>query len=175
MGRRNLTTFVFILLCNIVPLNINAQEVLKIATINSKELFEFVPEKKNATKIIMELDQKYKKELSLMQNDYNSKYTDFLANQNNLAESIKLRRMQELYELEQNINKFIRIAQEDIEAQEKHLIEPLREKLKNTIKEVGLEQGYICIYDLSNPAISFVTPFAIDANSLVKQKLLQRH
>lgn len=165
--------FIFSLFFFVSGLMINtvyAQE-FNVATINSKELLEFVPGKKEATKNIEELNRKYKNELSLMQNDYNNKYTDFLANQNNLAESIKLRRMQELYELEQNINKFIRIAQEDVESQEKQQIEPLQEALQSAITDVGIEQKYTCIYDLANPAISFVTPMAIDANQLVKNKL----
>lgn len=173
MSKRNLTAIIFTLLIVFVG-NINAQESYKIATIDSKELLEFVPGKKEASQLIEDLNQKYKKELALMQNDYNSKYTDFLANQNNLAESIKLRRMQELYELEQNINKFIRIAQDDIDSQEKQLIEPLRQKLDNTINEIGIEQGYICIYDLANPAIAFISPQAIDANPFVKSKLRKR-
>jgi outer membrane protein len=151
-----------------------AQTLERVAYINSKELLEFVQGKANATKSIEELNQKYKNELALMQNDYNNKYTDFLANQNDLAESIKLRRMQELYELEQNINRFMKIAQEDINSQESQLITPLKEKLNEAIRQVGIEQSFICIYDMSNPAIAFITPNAIDANPLVKVKLQRR-
>ena len=164
----------FFLILTIILNTASAQDLIKIGTINSKELLEFVPGKKEATKAIEDLNQKYKNELSLMQNDYNNKYTDFLANQNNLAESIKLRRMQELYELEQNINKFIKIAQEDVSSQENLKIEPLKTALDNAIKEVGTEQNFTCIYDMSNPTISFVTPNAIDANSLVKVRLQRR-
>lgn len=151
-----------------------AQTLERVAYINSKDLLEFVQGKTNATKSIEELNQKYKSELTLMQNDYNNKYTDFLANQNDLAESIKLRRMQELYELEQNINRFMKVAQEDINSQESQLIIPLKEKLNEAIRLVGIEQSFICIYDMANPAIAFVTPNAIDANPLVKAKLQTR-
>ncbi|SHF63052.1 OmpH family outer membrane protein [Dysgonomonas macrotermitis] len=152
---------------------LQAQTSDKIAYINSVELLESVPGKIEATKAIEELNKKYKDELAIMQNEYNTKYTNFLANQNNLAESIKLRRMQELYELEQNINRFIKVAQEDVESQQKQLIEPLKEKMQEAIRQIGMEQGYTCIYDASNPAIAFITPDAIDANSLVRSKLLQ--
>lgn len=148
---------------------------MQVAYINSSELLELVPGKTAASKAIEKLNKKYKDELTLMQNDYNNKYTDFLSNQNNLAESIKLRRMQELYELEQNINRFMKIAQEDIESQEKHLIAPLREKLKEAVDQVGIEQGYVCIYDMSNTAVIFLTPNAIDATPYVKAKLQIRN
>ncbi len=151
-----------------------AQNPEKFAYINSIELLEMVPGKIEATNTIYELNQKYKDELHIMQNDYNKKYSDFISNQNHLAESIKLRRMQELHELEKNIREFMKIAQEDIESQELHLIEPLKEKLKEIIDEVGREEDFICIYDIANPGIVFVTPMAVDANPLVKRKLGRR-
>lgn len=153
--------------------NISAQMPERVAYINSLELLEAVPGKVAASRSISDLNQKYKDELAVMQNDYNNKYTDFLANQNKLAESIKLRRMQELYELEQNINRFMKVAQEDVESQENQLIVPLRERLKEVINQVGTEQGFICIYDMANPAIAFITPNAIDANPLIKARLQQ--
>lgn len=152
---------------------ISAQTSEKIAYINSIELLEVIPGKVAASRSIRDLNQKYKDELAVMQNDYNNKYTDFLANQNKLAESIKLRRMQELYELEQNINRFMKVAQEDVESQETQLIAPLKERLKEVINQVGIEQGFICIYDMANPSIAFITPNAIDANPLIKARLQQ--
>lgn len=162
--------FIVAIACNT---ELAAQSSDKIAYINSVELLESVPGKPEATKAIEELNKKYKDELAVMQNDYNTKYTNFLSNQNNLAESIKLRRMQELYELEQNINRFMKVAQEDIDSQQQQLIQPLKERMQEAIRQIGLEQGYICIYDVANPAISFITPEAIDANSLVRSRLQQ--
>ena len=125
----------------------------------------------NASNILIDLNQKYKDELKVMQNDYNKKYSDFISYQTSMAENIRLRRMQELYELERQINEFMKLAQQDVESQEKALIEPLRLKIKDAIYQVGIEKGFICIYDLANPAIAFVTPDALDASNLVKQKL----
>lgn len=150
-----------------------AQSVEKIGWINSVELLESIPDKVKATKAINELNQKYKDELALMQADYNRKYSDFISWQNTMAESIKLRRMQELYELEKNMNEFMRIAQEDITSQEEQLIKPLKEKLSRAVELVGQEQGFTCIYDKSNPSIMYLTPMAIDANTLVKKKILE--
>lgn len=152
-------------------INAVAQSALQIAFVNSNELLETIPEKVEAQKFINDLNQKYKDELQVMQNDYNKKYSDFISYQNSMADNVRLRRMQELYELERQINNFMKVAQEDIETQEKQLIVPLRKKVKDAIYQVGIEQGYICIYDLANPAIAFVTPDATNATSLVKQKL----
>lgn len=148
-----------------------AQNVQQIAFVNTNELLEAIPEKVAATNSINELNQKYKAELQVMQNDYNKKYTDFISYQTSMAEGIRSRRMQELYHLEETINKFMKVAQKDIDDQERILIEPLRKKVKDAIYQVGVEHGFVCIYDLANPAIAFVTPDATNANLLVKQKL----
>ncbi len=151
--------------------NIAAQTAQQIAFVNSNELLEAIPDKVAATKSINELNNKYKAELQVMQNDYNKKYSDFVSYQNSMADNVRLRRMQELYELERQINNFMKVAQDDISNQEKELIVPLRQKVKDAIYQVGVERGFVCIYDLANPAIAFVTPDATDATVLVKQKL----
>jgi Outer membrane protein len=148
-----------------------AQTVQQIAFVNSNDLLEAIPEKVAASTTINDLNRKYKEELKVMQNDYNKKYSDFISYQTSMADNVRLRRMQELYELERQINNFIKVAQDDIEAQERVQIAPLRKKVKDAIYQVGIEQGFICIYDLANPAIAFVTPDAIDATDLVKHKL----
>ncbi|WP_029904759.1 OmpH family outer membrane protein [Prevotella sp. 10(H)] len=151
--------------------NTFAQSVQQIAFVNSNELLETIPEKVAASKTINDLNKKYKDELQVMQNDYNKKYSDFISYQNSMAENVRLRRMQELYELERQINNFMKVAQDDIQNQEQVLIAPLRQKVKDAIYQVGMEQGFVCIYDLANPAIAFVTPDATNATALVKQKL----
>lgn len=174
MGKPIIFISIFFSFFLLASVNVSAQISEKTAYINSVDLLESVPEKVKASKQIAELNQKYKDELNIMQRDYNKKYSDFIADQNSMAESIKLRRMQELYELEKNIDNFMKIAQEDITSQENLLIEPLRQKLKDAITEVGNEYGFVCIYDLANPAIAFVTPMAFDANALVKKKLTEK-
>lgn len=148
-----------------------AQTANQIAFVNSDELLELIPEKKKASEEVNSLNRKYKDELQLMQNDYNKKYSDFVSYQTSMAENIRLRRMQELYELEQHINAFMEVAQEDVLNREQELLKPLRTKIKEAIYQVGVEGSFVCIYDLANPSILFVTPDAVDVTSLVKLKL----
>lgn len=150
---------------------VSAQTIQQIAFINSNEILEAMPEKVSASNELIDLNQKYKDELKTMQNEYNKKYSDFISYQTSMAENIRLRRMQELYELERQINDFMKLAQQDIESQEKILIEPLRLKIKDAVYQVGVEKHFICIYDLANPVLAFVTPDAVNATGLVKQKL----
>lgn len=142
-----------------------------IAFVNSDELLLNMSTVDKAKKEINDLNKKYKDELQLMQNDYNKKYSDFISYQTSMAENIRLRRMQELYELEKQIQKFMEVAQKDVLDKEEELIKPLRAKIKEAIYQVGVEGNYTCVYDLSNPTILFVTPDAVDITALVKAKM----
>src|SRR5690554_725619 len=144
---------------------------VSIAYVNTAELLDEFPEKQQATQQLLTLSDNYKKELEMMQNEYNKKYSDYITYQASLAENIKLRRMQELTELEKRMQLFMELAQEDIENQEKERLEPLKQRIKEAINAVGLERNYTVIYDLADSGISFVSPHAEDANPYVRQKL----
>lgn len=144
---------------------------LSVAYVNTDELLNEFPEKEQATQQLLTLSENYKKELELMQNEYNKKYSDYITYQASLAENIKLRRMQELTELENKLQQFMTLAQKDIELQEKEYLKPLKKKINEAVDAVGIEENFTVIYDLADPGIAFVSPSAVDANPLVKEKL----
>lgn len=144
---------------------------ITIAYVNTTELLNEFPEREQATQQLLSLSDNYKKEMEMMQNEYNKKYSDYITYQASLAENIKLRRMQELTELENRMQQFMELAQKDIENQEKALLEPLKQKISAAIRVVGIERNYTVIYDLADKSIAFVSPTAEDANPFVKQKL----
>lgn len=155
-----------------ISASISAQiSQVTVAYVNTTDLLNAFPAKEASTQKLLELSENYKKELELMQNEYNKKYSDYITYQGSLAENIKLRRMQELTELENKMQQFMQLAQKDIEQQEQAMLEPLKKQITNAIRQVGIEQNYTVIYDLANPGIAFVTPLAVDANPLVKAKL----
>lgn len=142
-----------------------------VAYVNTTDILNAMPNKAKATEQLTTLSANYKGELQLMQNEYNKKYSDFITYQSSLAENIKLRRMQELTELENRIQQFMELAQKDIAEQERLLLAPMKEQIKEAIRTVGIEQNFIVVYDLADTGIVFVSPTAIDANPLVKAKL----
>lgn len=167
MRKLFLSCFAFLVLMSAEALG----QTISVAYVNTVELINAIPEKSQASEKLATLSKNYKDELQVMQNEYNKKYSDFVTYQNTLAENIKVRRMQELTELEIRIQKFTEIAQKDLEEQEKIMLEPLRQKVMDAIKIVGIEHKFTVIYDRADKAVVFVTPDAEDANHLVKQKL----
>ncbi len=147
------------------------QAPIRVGYINSTELLNATPSKKTAEQKLQQLNENYKQELKMMENEYNKKYSDYITYQNNLSENIKLRRMQELTELENKMQEFMQLAQTDIEQQEKNLIEPIKKQISDIVSAVGKEYGFTVIFDIATPGVAFVTPDAIDANYLVKERL----
>ena len=158
----------FVLLFRLLPLGVFAQEV-KIAFVNTQEVFMAMPEVSNMEKQMADLNEKYKVELKQMQDEYQKKYSDFVAQQDSLTENIKLRRMQEIQDIQARMENFMQVAQQDVQKKQQELLQPIQAKLQKAIQDVGSEKGYTYIIDPA--ALLFTGSNAIDATQFVRAKL----
>lgn len=157
-----------IFLLMMLPLGVFAQES-KIAIVNTQEVIQAMPEFATMQKQMADMEAKYKNEMQVMQDEYNKKYSDFVAQQDSLTENIKMRRMQELQDMEQRTQIFIQISQQDFQKKQGELFTPIQDKLKNAIKAVGDEKGYT--YILDPQIVLYQGNTAVDATQFVKAKL----
>ena len=147
---------------------VSAQDA-KIAFVNTTDVINSMPEFSDMKKKMEELNAKYQKELETMQGEFQKKYSAFVAQQDSLTENIKVRRMQEIHDMQQRMDNFVQVAQQDVNKQQQDLIAPIQQKMADAIKAVGSEQGYTYIID---PQVLLYTgPNAIDATPMVKTKL----
>ncbi|GAB6394907.1 MAG: OmpH family outer membrane protein [Bacteroidales bacterium] len=147
-----------------------AQE-LKIAYVNVQEIFMAMPEIPEIEKKIADLNERYQKELKTMQDEYTKKYSDFAAQQDSLTENIKLRRMQDIEDIRTRINNFIPIAEQDVQKQQQDLLQPVQDRIRAAIKEVGDEKGYTYVLSMEPSLFLYTGTNAIDATPFVKTKL----
>lgn len=157
-----------IFLLMMLPLGVFAQES-KIAIVNTQEVIQAMPEFATMQKQMADMEAKYKNEMQVMLDEYNKKYSDFVAQQDSLTENIKMRRMQELQDMEQRTQNFIQISQQDFQKKQGELFTPIQDKLKNAIKAVGDEKGYT--YILDPQIVLYQGNTAVDATQFVKAKL----
>ena len=157
-----------VLLFMILPLGVVAQEV-KIAYVKTQEVFMAMPEVSDMEKQMADLNEKYKKELEQMQEEYQKKYSDFIAQQDSLTENIKLRRMQEIQDIQGRMDNFMQVAQQDGQKKQQELLQPIQQKLQGAIKAVGDEKGYTYIIDPA--ALLYTGNAAVDATPFVRTKL----
>lgn len=157
-----------VLLLMILPLGAIAQEV-KIAFVQTQEVFMAMPEVSNMEKQMADLNEKYKVELQQMQTEYQKKYADFVAQQDSLTENIRLRRMQEIKDIQDRMDNFVQVAQQDVQKKQQELLQPIQEKLQDAIKKVGEEKGYTYIVDPA--ALLYFGNNATNATQFVRAKL----
>ena len=118
-----------------------------------------------------QMNDKYMSEMKTMEDEFQKKYADYIAQQDSMTENIKLRRTQDLQDIQQRVENFSQVARQDMDKKQQELLAPIQEKLRNAIKAVGDEKGYAYIID-NNPGIVLYTGnAAIDATPLVKAKL----
>ena len=92
-----------IFLLMMLPLGVFAQET-KIAVVNTQTVIEAMPEFAEMQKQIADMQKKYQDEMKIMEEEYQKKYSAFVAQQDSLTENIKVRRMQELQDMEQRLH-----------------------------------------------------------------------
>ena len=130
-----------------------------------------MPEIAAMQETMKQMNDKYAGEMKTMEDEFQKKYTDYIAQQDSMTENIKLRRTQELEDIRQRVENFTQVAQQDMNKKQQELLAPIQDKLRNAIKAVGDEKGYAYIID-NNPGIVLYTGnAAIDATPLVKAKL----
>ena len=157
-----------IFLLMMLPLSVFAQQT-KIAVVNTQAVIEAMPEFAEMQKQLKQMEDTYRKEFQVMENEYKKKYEAFIAQQDSLTENIKMKRMQDLQDMEQRTQNFVQVAQQDSQKKQQELFTPIQEKLRNAIKAVGDEKGYTYILD---PTVVFYAgSSSIDATNDVKAKL----
>ena len=157
-----------IFLLMMLPLSIFAQES-KIAIVNTDEVIQVMPEFIDMQKQMADMEKKYQAEMKVMEEEYKKKYSDYMAQQDSLTENIKIRRMQELQDMEQRTQNFIQLSQQDFQKKQQELFTPIQEKLKNAIKAVGDEKGYT--YIINPQVVLYAGSASVDATPCVKAKL----
>ncbi|MCD8267313.1 MAG: OmpH family outer membrane protein [Parabacteroides sp.] len=158
------------LLLMILPLGVFAQD-MKVAIVNINELIPMMPEVTALQETMKQMNDEYMGEMKIIQDEYDKKYADYIAQQDSLTENIKLRRMQELQDLDQRLQNFSQVAQQDMSKKQQELFAPIQDKVRNAIKAVGDEKGYAYIFDANPGMVLYTGNAAIDATPLVKAKL----
>lgn len=129
----------------IVPILATAQ--MKFATVRLQEVFDMMPETKEANKKIEELAKKYEAENKTLKTEYEIKYTDYVKSRANMPQNIRARREQELMLISQSIEDFMMVAQNDVKQQQELLLLPIKTKLMEAVKSIGDEGGYAFVID----------------------------
>lgn len=160
---------IFVIVCvSFLAFGAFAQKA-KFGHVDSNAIFTVMPEKDEASKAVEEYAMTLETQLVALNEELEKKYNDYMENEPNLSPSIKQMKEEELMNLQQRIQAFQVSAQEDMQTKEMELLEPIYEKIQVAIKEVGEENGFMYIFDVST--LLYHSAESTDITPLVKTKL----
>lgn len=166
---KNTIKLIVVVAFTLAAMSVSAQ--VKLGHIETQKLIQAMPEMTAAQKTLQDKQAEIEKELTNMQEQFRTKLTDYNNTAKTMSDVIRASKEQELQELQQRIQSFQQIAMDNLEKTQKDLMEPIMNKALNAIKEVGKENGFAYIYDMSAGVILFAAENTEDVLPLVKKKL----
>ncbi len=136
-------------------MSLTAQEEAKFGHINTNELLRMMPGRDQAQADLERYAQELEETFAAMQAEFQTKYQDYIENQENLSQLVRQSRERELQSLNERIMEFQESAQQDIMEQEERLLNPIIEKAREAIQKVGRDHGYTYIFDTSGGSMVF--------------------
>ena len=131
-----------------------------------------MPDYVMAQRSIDDLRQKYDAEMKRAEDEFNSKYEEFLDVQKDLVPAILRKRQAELQEMMQKNINFKNESQRLLKQAEAAAFAPVKNKLYNALTKVGQAQGYAFILNTAGDACPYVNPeMGEDATELIKEAL----
>jgi len=149
---------------------INAQE-LKFAHIDTQALVISLPEHQAAEAQLKEEAKKLEDQLTIMSSDIQQKYEDYMQKRDSLPDLIRATKEKEIQDANQRIQSYQQMAQQSLSQKEQQLQTPTLEKVQKALDEVGKENGFVYIFDISSQVVLYHSEQSIDAAPLVKAKL----
>ncbi|GAB7088409.1 OmpH family outer membrane protein [Marinifilum fragile] len=150
--------------------NLFAQTV-KLGHINSNELLSIMPEKEQAQKQIQAKAEEYDKQIQEMKAEYQKLAQAYIADRETLTDAVRAIKEKEIQELQNRMQTFDGFAQQELQKTQNELLKPIFDKASKAIKDVGAENGFTYILDISTGVILFNSDNSIDVMPLVKAKL----
>lgn len=155
-----------------ILMNAGFAQTQKIGHINSNDLLMSMPERATIETEIQNHAKQLENQLLTMQREFETKYQEFQAKEAMMTDAIREDKIKEMKGLEQRLQDFQESAQTDLQRKEQKLTEPLINKAKAAIEEVGKENGFTYILDSGVGVILYMDPTnSVDILPLVKKKL----
>lgn len=159
-----------LIVLGVLSLTANAQT--RFGYFSFDNVLKSMPDYVMAQRSIDDLRQKYDAEMKRAEDEFNSKYEEFLDVQKDLVPAILRKRQAELQEMMQKNINFKIESQRLLKQAEADAFAPVKNKLYNALTKVGQAQGYAFILNTDGDACPYVSPeMGEDATELIKEAL----
>lgn len=145
---------------------------LKFGHLNRNELIQSMPEFDSARVKLEKMSTELTNTAELLQVELNNRYETYLKDSKNLTELVRQTKEQEIQDAQKRLTDFQTNAQTQLQEKQVELFTPVTEKADKAIKEVGKENGFIYIFDLSGQQIAYFDDAkSVNVLPLAKAKL----
>jgi outer membrane protein len=128
---------------------------LKFGHLNRNELIQAMPEFDSARVTLEKLNTELSNAAELLQVEFNNKYQTYLKESETLTELVRQTKEQELQDYQRRLTDFQTNAQTQLQEKQVALFTPITEKADKAIKDVGKENGFIYIFDISGGQVAY--------------------
>lgn len=156
----------------LVPAVLVAQD-LKIAYINSQEVFAAMPELSGIETQLTEKQEQISKNGQALVDEFNKKAEEFEAASTTASEALKKDQQAQLQSIQQRYQLYLQNSQQEMEQLQQQLLGPVNQKIHDAIQAIGATNNYTYIFDVSNmqSPIVYTHPSAINITQEVKTRL----
>lgn len=137
--------------------------------IDTQALLEAMPERENIQTEIEGAAAQYEQEIVRMQGELEAKLTEYQQKAESWPTAIRTQKEQDITQDQQGLEQFYATVQQELGLLEQSLLEPMIDRARTAIEEVGQEEGFTYIFDTSTG--STVYNGGEDVLGLVKAKL----
>jgi len=161
---------IIILALMLAPLTAFAQN-FKFGHVNSQNIIQVLPEWKQAQTDMQNLQKQYEDDLKRLEDEFTKKSEEYNSQQATLPDNIKERREKELQELYSRMQQYYQESQQKLQEASIEKQQAINEKILKAIKEIGTEEGFLYIFDVTS-GIPFINEtLSVDVTDKVKAKL----
>ena len=147
-----------------------AQNPIKIGYIDFNTLVSAMPGVDSVKIKLQKYQQSLSDQMDAMGAEFENKYLDYQSKSSGMSDLIKQTKEKELSDLQGRIDAFKSKAQQDFQAKQQELLQPIISKAKDAVKEIAKENKYTYIINSIEDIMLYAEP-TDDIMPLVKKKL----
>lgn len=158
-----------VLFCLVLFAGSLSAQTLKFGHIDVQLLVSTMPEKEVAQKAYTKVGTDMEAQLTTMQKDLSEKSKVYMSQLKTLTDAVRKVKEDEIQSINQRIQIYQQQAQENLQKEEAKLFQPIMDKARKAISEVGKERGLLYVFEANG--LLYHSDQSIDLLPLVKTKL----
>ena len=167
---KNLIAVLSVAIIVFVAGSANAQE-LKFGHIDLQGFIQLMPERATAEAEYAKEAKSLEDQLASMQKELEDKFKVYAEKRDSLTELVRAAKESEIQNMQQNIQSFQTVAQQQLQKKQNDMLKPIFDKADKAISDVAKEKGLIYVFDTSSRVVLYQSALSLDLMPLAKLKL----